>query len=208
MNIIQSNHPACPECRRHYTTPAEEYCFLQEDNITQCAMCGWLIRGFKMKGMSHSFEVPSFLRRLLKSLVIRNMLGINGADKALIAANEPAISEGVSLDFQHRELMIGGSMTWYQVAKARKFTPHETDFAGITKYATIPAGLIREFVDVDSFLVSEAPGTEGRGLRNAGIRLLKYAESDGAIYYVRAFLTWDVNYRRLPDRGVEEVARK
>ncbi|MBY0359800.1 MAG: hypothetical protein K2W82_17490 [Candidatus Obscuribacterales bacterium] len=213
MKFIKSN-PHCPECIRNRYIQEDASVFLCYDNIVHCASCGLVLTG-KQKPVIQlygEFEVPPFLERLLKSLVNCQMLGITDVSEALIAKNEGASSGGVSLDFSHRALMIGGSMTWYQVKKTEKFKPHETDFESIARYAPIPSRLIHEFVNVDDFLVSECPGKEGRGLRNAGIRMLKYhrgSEKEGGLnYYVRAFLTWDINYRRLPNGEVEEIARK
>ena len=57
------------------------------------------------------------------------------------------------------------------------------------------SALVQDFLK-DGFVVSEAPGKEGRGLRDAGIRLLKYVSITGSKprhFYVRVFFTWAFN---------------
>lgn len=210
MKLIKSN-PHCPECIRNRYIQEDASVFLLYDNIAHCASCGWVLTG-KEKPRTQlygEFEIPKFLQPLLKSLINCHMLGITDVSKALLFRQEKALADGVSLDFSHRALMISGSMTWYQVKRTEKFEPHETDFDSLAKYAAVPAGLVHQFIDVNDFLVSECPGKEGRGLRDAGIRMLKYHSGSeregGSNYYVRAFLTWDINYRRLPNGETDDT---
>ncbi len=219
MKIIETAAPQCPECIANQQRAQEQHLFLlSEGCINQCALCGWARVHKAIPGTPavNEIEVPPFLERLIKSLVIRNMFTLDSANgNSFVAANEPAISPGTTIGFEHREVMISGCMTWYQVAAGRNFQQHETDFAAIGRFAPLPSALIREFVKANSFLVSEAPGKEGRGLRNAGIRFLRYADvTTGSgktavtkTYYIRAYLTWDLNYRRLPDGSVEKIAK-
>lgn len=233
MKIISSSTHQCPECLRSKTCTPEQILFVVSGkaNIIRCAACGWILDEVR-DHLPEEVEIPVSLERLIEVLVFKHGFGICEADNdAFAAVNESAISRAASLNFEHRELLIVGTMTWYEVPQLRSFRAHNADFAGIQKYAPIPAVLVREFND-EQFLVSEGPGSEGRGLRNAGIRYCRYLEasipaqapsrldwiaerqttqsragkSENSVLYVRSYLTWDVGYRRLPDGTVEKVA--
>jgi|AGTN01.3.fsa_nt_gi hypothetical protein len=200
--------PRCPQCQKTKNR-SEQSSFFIDGDVARCALCGWDLENKHFD----TVEVPAFLERLLKSMVIRNMMSIDAVDgDSFVASNEPAKSKAVTINFQHRELMVSGVMTWYEVDEARAFKEHECDFEAIQNFVPLVSAMVDEF-RADEFLISECPGKEGRALRNAGIRMLRYGhitEGLGAkkvhkAIYVRAYLTWDVNYRRAADGGVEKI---
>ncbi len=96
-------------------------------------------------------------------MVIRNMMSIDAVDgDSFVASNEPAKSKAVTINFQHRELMISGVMTWYEVDEPKAFKEHERDFEAIQNFVPLVSAMIDEFRE-DEFLISECPGKEGRG---------------------------------------------
>ncbi len=181
-------------------------CRTAKTTTKPCALCEWNRHAADLERAN----IPASLLRLFQALVIRNSNAITEIDPdSFVAANEPATSNAVTVNFEHRVLQMAGVVTWYQVENSRPFKPHATDFAAITRYVPLAAAMINEFL-AEGFVVSEAPGKEGRGLRNAGIRFLKWETigtgDQSRVVFVRGFLTWDVSYRRLPEGGVEKIS--
>ena len=216
MKIIETMS-GCPNCSSKLGQQLEQQLYLLlQDSLLQCPCCGWSsLLSPNSAAPLRVISVPSYLEKIIKSLVVSDMFMLDGVDSpSFIANNEPATSPSTTIAFSHRVLLMSGCMTWYEVADFEQFQPHRTNFADLARYAPLPAYIVSEFVDKNSFLVSEAPGKKGRGLRNAGIRFIRYAEdtisSESAEmtkrYYTRSYLLWDLNYRRLQDGTFEKIA--